>query len=76
MTNARFKFHYVSGQTEELDTGHRYNKDARQDLALKFHHNATWISAGGKQINLANVISIEVIGDEEEMSLKVNLQSD
>ncbi|GIN86962.1 hypothetical protein J6TS2_33480 [Heyndrickxia sporothermodurans] len=76
MANARYKFHYVNGEKEELETKHRYNTDAKSELATIFHHNKSWISAGGKTINLANVISIEVVGEEEKMTLKLNLNVD
>jgi hypothetical protein len=73
MNKSIYRFYYVNGQTEELETSLKYKDDARSDLRIKLINNPTWISAGGKQINLSNVISVEVVGGNEKMKLKPNL---
>lgn len=70
MEKAKYKFYYVNGETEELETLRTYNDEAKSELNLKLTHNPTWLSVGGKHINLSNVISIEVVGENEKLTLK------
>lgn len=74
MSNAKYRFYYINGEIEELETENQYNEDARSKLNLKLTHNPTWMYVGGKHINLANVISIEVVGEKEKMELNLNLK--
>ncbi|MFF2290519.1 hypothetical protein [Peribacillus butanolivorans] len=70
MSNAKYKFYYVNGETEELETNEPYTDEANSILNLQLIQNATWLQAGGKHINLANVISIEFVGDQEKRKLE------
>ncbi|MGE7185615.1 hypothetical protein ACQKKK_17050 [Peribacillus sp. NPDC006672] len=64
MSNAKYKFYYVNGETEELETNEQHSDEANSILKLQLIQNATWLQAGGKHINLANVISIEYTGEK------------
>ncbi|AXN39660.1 MULTISPECIES: hypothetical protein [Peribacillus] len=70
MSNAKYKFYYVNGETEELETNEPYTDEANSILNLQLIQNATWLQAGGKHINLANVISIEFAGDQDKRKLE------
>ncbi|MEJ9232268.1 hypothetical protein LAV79_23000 [Peribacillus butanolivorans] len=70
MSNAKYKFYYVNGETEELETNEPYTDEANSILNLQLIQNATWLQAGGKHINLANVISIEYVGDQDKRKLE------
>ncbi|MFC9601105.1 hypothetical protein ACFY5J_26795 [Peribacillus butanolivorans] len=70
MSNAKYKFYYVNGETEELETNEPYTDEANSILNLQLIQNATWLQAGGKHINLANVISIEFVGDQDKRKLE------
>ncbi|WP_045518101.1 hypothetical protein [Neobacillus niacini] len=70
MENAKYKLYYVNGETEVLETEDKYINDAKTGLNLKLAHKPTWIRVGGKHINLSNVISIEVVGENEKITLK------
>ncbi|MFB7639571.1 hypothetical protein ACWF7H_15890 [Peribacillus butanolivorans] len=70
MSNAKYKFYYVNGDTEELETNEPYTDEANSILNLQLIQNATWLQAGGKHINLANVISIEFAGDQDKRKLE------
>lgn len=39
MSNVRYRFHYVTGETEEIDSGREYNVDARQKLIMVVQDN-------------------------------------
>ncbi|AIE60367.1 hypothetical protein [Bacillus methanolicus] len=70
MEKVKYKFYYVNGQTEELETTQYFSEDAIAELRVKLLSNPTWINAGGKLINLSNVISIEVVAENEKQTLK------
>lgn len=70
MEKAKYKFYFVNGQIEELETQYEYTDDANGDLRVKLTHNPTWLYVGGKHINLSNVISIEVVGENDKIRLK------
>ncbi|KMZ42041.1 MULTISPECIES: hypothetical protein [Bacillales] len=73
MSNARYRFHYVTGETEEIDSGREYNVDARQKLIMVVQDNKKWFMVDGKAINMNNVVTAEVIGEKEKMELDIKL---
>lgn len=73
MSNARYRFHYVTGETEEIDSGREYNEDARQKLIMVVQDNKKWFMVDGKAINMDNVVTAEVVGEKEKMELDIKL---
>lgn len=73
MRNARYKFYYVTGETEEVNSGREYNEDARSRLMIALQSNQKWFMVNGKAINTDNVVSVEVVGEKEKMELDIKL---
>lgn len=67
MSKEKYKFYYVNGETEELEANEPLIDQSSSLINLQLIQNATWLQAGGKHINLANVISIEVVGHSDRM---------
>ncbi|MCK2006159.1 hypothetical protein MZM54_33145 [[Brevibacterium] frigoritolerans] len=72
MSNAKYKFYYVNGATEELETDQPYTDDLKSSLRVKLTHNPTWFKVRDAHINLSNVIKIEVVGNKDKPSLDLS----
>ncbi|MCY8938087.1 hypothetical protein [Peribacillus frigoritolerans] len=72
MSNAKYKFYYVNGETEELETNQPYTDDLKSSLRVKLTHNPTWFQVGETHINLTNVIRVEVVGDQDRQRLNLS----
>ncbi|MFJ7638804.1 hypothetical protein ACQKL0_13705 [Peribacillus sp. NPDC097264] len=66
MSKEKYKFYYVNGVTEELEANEPLT-DHASIINLQLIQNATWLQVGGKHINLANVISIEFVGEQDRL---------
>ncbi|MGE7604355.1 hypothetical protein ACQKL5_18045 [Peribacillus sp. NPDC097675] len=66
MSKEKYKFYYVNGVTEELEANEPI-MDHASIINLQLIQNATWLQVGGKHINLANVISIEIVENPDRV---------
>jgi hypothetical protein len=72
MSNAKYKFYYVNGETEELETDRPYTDDLKGSLRRTLVESKSWLKVGDTHINLANVIKVEVVGDKDKPRLDVS----
>ncbi|MEK4148930.1 hypothetical protein NST02_17865 [Robertmurraya sp. FSL W8-0741] len=73
MSNSKYVVHYVNGEVEPIETKFEYNKEARAELRARLLNTDknNWMFLGDKYINLDNVISIVVEGENEELKLNM-----
>ncbi len=73
MGKVKYKFHYITGESEEFETEYEYKEDARKKMGFVLDKGAKWFGIEGKMINLDHVLSIEILGEKERMELKIDL---
>lgn len=75
--NASYKFHFINGQEEIVESDFEYTEDLMEKVHLITRKEQKWVWIKGKVYNLSNVISIEVVGEKDKPKLvKIELNND